>query len=34
MALGQVSIGYGWMLAVHNLRVGSLGILLIDTFIS
>jgi hypothetical protein len=34
VALGQVSIGYGWMVAVHNSRIGSLGVLLVGTFIS
>jgi hypothetical protein len=34
VALGQVSIGYGRMVAIHNSRIGSLDVLSVDTFIS
>jgi len=34
VALGQVSIGYGQMVIVHNSRGRSLGILLVGTLLS
>ncbi len=34
VVIGQVSMGYGWMIAIHNSRIGSFDVLSIGTFIS